>query len=142
MVFPKVKSSENSVTVSWTETAHQSCSMYGVSEEAVTMLLAANPTCGLRRDGIKHLRGLPWVADQGTQTAELPLTFWYIYVPDRRHIEVFAVSEPNDPVSEQNTADASRLVPQLYRRVRDGYFGYRVLKEIYEHWDDLTSFLR
>jgi hypothetical protein len=131
-----------SVTVRWTETSLGNCGEYGVSENALSALLATNPTCGLPRDDIKHLRCLPWASSKAGKTTEL-LTVWYIYVPDANRVEIIAISEPSDTVSdrEKNAADASSTSKKIVARVRDGYLGYRVIREIVDHWHDITSFL-
>jgi hypothetical protein len=129
------------VTVRWTETSLENCGEYGVSEKALSVLLATNPTCGLPRDDIKHLRCLPWAGSKAGKTTET-LTIWYIYVPDANRIEIIAISAPSDTVSdrEKNAADASSMSRKIVAGIRNGYLGYRVIREIVDHWHDITSF--
>jgi hypothetical protein len=125
------------MTVRWTETSLDDCGAYGVSEEALTALLASNPTCGRPRDDIQHLRCLPWAGKTGM------LTVWYIFVPDANRVEIVAISEPGDAVSNpaQNAADAKSISKKIVAGIRDAYLGYRLIKEIFDHWPWLTSLL-
>jgi hypothetical protein len=129
------------VTVNWNHNALLSCSAYGLSEQsiqALTLVLAENPTCGLRRPEVPYFRSLPWTTSQPTQAAELPLTIWYIYTKEAGIVDVIAISEPKDDLAsdKQNNEAARRLVG----RIRDGYLGYRVGKLVVDHWDDIKEF--
>ena len=120
------------VTIRWTETSLVDSYIYGVSQDALTALLASNPTCGLPRADIKHLRCLPWA---GSKKA-VELTIWYIYVAGAKQVEIIAISDPSDPVSDRakNADDASTISKRIVSKIRDSYVVYRMIKEIIDHW--------
>jgi hypothetical protein len=131
-----------SVAVRWTEIALDGATVYGVSEKALSVFLANNPKRGLlKREISPHMRCLPWTGSKTGQPAErLDVMVWYLCVPSDNRIEVIAISDPRDAATDpkKNATDASSMSKKL-AALRNGYFGYRVGKVVYDHWPDIKD---
>jgi plasmid stabilization system protein ParE len=101
--------SATATTVRFTETAQEDCCAYHISEDRLADLLANNPRCGTPKPDInQNLYCLSWARTVKAGEAE-ELVIWYIYVPEKHRVEIIAISEPGDIVSDRlNNAARAR----------------------------------
>jgi hypothetical protein len=128
------------VTVRYTETVLREFTVYGITKgqrRQLAAVLGENPSCGSPKRDIKHLRSLPWPVKLRTgKTVEL--TVWYLFVRDTPHVEVVAITEPDDADGSRfNTARALKLAAKIAIAIRAAYSGG---KEVLDHWSDITNF--
>jgi hypothetical protein len=116
------------VSVRFTETFLRDFLKGSTDEEQVKLLarvIAENPTCGKVSQEIEHLRCLAW-----TTNGTADLCVWYLYYPASAHIEVVAVTRPDDDLADaRNVRRAVWWVMRIGFALRLGYRAYRFAEE-------------
>jgi hypothetical protein len=124
------------VSVRFTETFLRDFQLCATDEEQLRLLalvIAENPSRGKACKEIDSLRSVPWV--EGTTV----LRIWYLYYPTAAHIEVVAITRPDDAFADaRNVRRAVWWVMRIGLALR---LGYRVYQFVDEHVWPLFSHL-
>jgi len=100
----------------------------------LALTIAENPHSGEASEEIEHLRSLAW------PHAAAQLRVWYLYYPEANHIEVVAVTRPDDVVADaRSVRQALWWVMRIGLALRLAYRAYRFTED--HIWPALHSLM-